>query len=159
VRGELIPRSRIRPGKITGPWLVKKSLLFYGTWKFITTFSRIRHLSISWTTSIQSMSPSHLSKIHVNIILPFMPGSFKCFFLLSGFPNQTLYTSARLMCMDISSVAYTRLHHYASLSMWKTLLYYFYDYICFYFIYLIFLFSYLYFFCVVFAFLSWLFFK
>ena len=50
--------------------------------------------------------------------------------------NQTLYTSARLVCMDISSVSYTRLQHCVSLSMWKTFLYYFYGYICFYFIYL-----------------------
>jgi hypothetical protein len=49
--------------------LVKKFLTFYGTWRFITAFTTARHLSISWAIWIQSMSRSHFSKIHFNIIL------------------------------------------------------------------------------------------
>ena len=35
------------------------------------------HLSLSWARPIQSMPPSHFLKIHLNIILPFTPGSSK----------------------------------------------------------------------------------
>ena len=48
---------------------VKKWPAFYGTRRFITAFTRARHLSLS-ATSIQSMSTSHFLKIHFNIILP-----------------------------------------------------------------------------------------
>jgi len=42
-----------------GPQLVKKCPAFYGTRRFITAFTRARHLSLT-ATSIQSMSPSNL---------------------------------------------------------------------------------------------------
>jgi hypothetical protein len=61
--------------KLTGRQLVKKFPAFYATRRFITAFTRARHLSLSWTVSIQSMPPSHFFKIHFNIILPTMPGS------------------------------------------------------------------------------------
>ena len=38
---------------------------------------RDRHLSLSWARSIQSMPPSHFLNIHLNIILPSKPESFK----------------------------------------------------------------------------------
>jgi hypothetical protein len=51
--------------------------LFYGARRFITAFTTARHLSLSWASSIQSMAPSHILKIHFNIILPHTPGSPK----------------------------------------------------------------------------------
>jgi len=42
--------------KLTGHQLVKKLPLFCRTWMFITTFTRARHLSLSWARSIQSMA-------------------------------------------------------------------------------------------------------
>jgi hypothetical protein len=40
------------------PQLVKKFPAIYGTPRFITAFTSIRHLSLSWARSIQSMPPS-----------------------------------------------------------------------------------------------------
>jgi len=41
--------------KLTGFQLVKKFPAFYGTRKFITTFTSAHHLSLSWASSIQSI--------------------------------------------------------------------------------------------------------
>jgi len=47
--------------KSTGPQLVKKIPAFYGTRRFITAFTSARHLSLSWTSSIQSILPQPTS--------------------------------------------------------------------------------------------------
>ena len=39
--------SRIVPEKLTGVMLVRKFSAFYGTRRFITAFTRARHLSLS----------------------------------------------------------------------------------------------------------------
>ena len=43
--------------KLTGHLLVKKFPAFYGTRRFITAFKSAGHLSLSWTSSIQSTPP------------------------------------------------------------------------------------------------------
>jgi len=49
--------SRVLLEELTGFQLVKKVPTFYGTWSFITTVTRARHLSLSWASSIQSIPP------------------------------------------------------------------------------------------------------
>jgi len=44
----LIPMNRVFLEKVTGFQLVKTFSAFYGTRRFITTFSSARHLSLSW---------------------------------------------------------------------------------------------------------------
>jgi hypothetical protein len=54
--------------KLTGSQLVNEFPAFYGTRRFITTFTSARHLSLSWASSIQSVPPSHFLKIHLNTL-------------------------------------------------------------------------------------------
>ena len=42
----LTPRNKVLPEKLTGSQLVKKFPAFYGTRKFITEFTRPRHLPL-----------------------------------------------------------------------------------------------------------------
>ena len=78
--------------KIMGSQLVKKFLVFYGTQRFITTFTIARHLSPSSVRLIQYMRPHPtywrsilISSSHLCLGLP--SGLFP-----SGFPTKTLYT-------------------------------------------------------------------
>ena len=72
--------------------LVRKFPAFYGTRKFIITFTSVRHLSLSSVSSIQSMSPtSHVLKIHLNII-PHLSLGLPNGLFPSGFPTKNLYT-------------------------------------------------------------------
>jgi len=88
----LIPWSRILLRKLTNCQVVKKFPAFYGTRRFITAFTRDRHLSRSWTSSIKSMPP-HPTSWGAILILPSHPrlcllsGLF-----LWGFRIKTLYT-------------------------------------------------------------------
>ena len=50
----LTPWSTVLLEKLTGPQLVKKFPAFYGTRRFITSFTNARHLSLSSARSIQS---------------------------------------------------------------------------------------------------------
>jgi hypothetical protein len=51
----ITPWSRVLLEKLIGSQQVKKFSAFYGTRRFITAFTRARHLSLSWPSSIQSM--------------------------------------------------------------------------------------------------------
>ena len=61
--------SRVLLEKLTGSQLVKKLPAFYGTPRFITAFTNVRHLSLSWVKSIQFMSP-HPNSWGSILILP-----------------------------------------------------------------------------------------
>ena len=72
------------PQKITRPQLVKKFPAFYGTRRFITAFTRARHLTLSWVRSIQPMPPHPTS--WRSILISF----YQCLGLASGlFPSVT----------------------------------------------------------------------
>ena len=53
----LTPRCRVLLEKLTGLQLVKKFPAFHGTRRFITALTSVRHLSLSWTSPIQSIYP------------------------------------------------------------------------------------------------------
>ena len=52
---------RVLLEKLTGSQLIKKFSAFYGTRKFTTAFTRARHLSLTWASSIQSIPPNSTS--------------------------------------------------------------------------------------------------
>jgi len=85
------PWSRVLLEKLTGPQLVKFPA-FCGTRRFITAFTSVRHLSLSWARSSPCPTP-HFLKIHLNIIPPSTPGSPK-WSLTFRFPHQnSVYAS------------------------------------------------------------------
>ena len=92
----LTPWSRVLLEKLNGSQLIKKFPAFYGTRRFITKFTRARHLSLSWARSIQSM-PTHPTSWRSILILSshLHPGLPYCLFP-SGFPTKTLYTLSSL---------------------------------------------------------------
>ena len=53
----LTPWCRVLPEQLTGLQLVKKFPTFHGTRRFITAITNVRHLSLSWTSPIQSIYP------------------------------------------------------------------------------------------------------
>jgi len=53
----LTPWCRVLLEKLTGLQLVKKFPAFYGTRRFITALTSVRHLSLSWASPIQSIYP------------------------------------------------------------------------------------------------------
>jgi hypothetical protein len=66
----------------------------YGNRKFITAFTSARHLSLSWTKSIQPTPPhSHLLKIRFNIIILSTPSSSKWCLSLRSTNQNLVYTS------------------------------------------------------------------
>ena len=87
----LTPWNRVLLEKLTGSQLVKKFPAFYWSRRFTTAFTRARHLSLSWASSIQSMPPHTTSWrsvliLHSHLCLGLPSGLFP-----SGFPNKTLY--------------------------------------------------------------------
>ena len=51
----LTPWCRVLLEKLTGLQLVKKFPAFYGSRRFITALTSVRHLSVSWASPIQSI--------------------------------------------------------------------------------------------------------
>jgi len=54
--------------KLTDSQLVKKLHAFYRTRKFITAFTSARYLSLTWASSIHSMSPHPTSWRSISIL-------------------------------------------------------------------------------------------
>ena len=71
--------------------LVKKFPAFHGTRRFITALKSVRHLSLSWTSPIQSIYPHPTSCRSVLVLSTHLRLGLPSGLLPSGFPTKTLY--------------------------------------------------------------------
>jgi hypothetical protein len=74
----LTPWSRVLLEKLTGLQLVKEFPAFYGNRRFVTAFTSALHMSLSWISSIQSITPHPTSWRYILIL---------SFHLRMGLPN------------------------------------------------------------------------
>ena len=89
----LTPWCRVLLEKLTGLQLVKKFPTFHGTRRFITALTSVRHLSLSWASSIQSIYPHSNSWRSILILSTHLRLGLPSGLFPSGFPTKTLYTS------------------------------------------------------------------
>ena len=88
----LTPWCRVLLEKLTGLKPVKKFPAFHGTRSFITALTSVRHLSLSWSSPIQSIYPHPTSWRSVLILSTHLRLGLPSGLLPSGFPTKTLYT-------------------------------------------------------------------
>ena len=87
----LTPWSRVLLEKLTGLQLVKKFPAFYGTRRFITALTSVRHLSLSWASPIQSTYQHPTSWRSILILSTHLCLGLPSGLFPSGFPTKTLY--------------------------------------------------------------------
>ena len=88
----LTPCCRVLLEKLTGLQIVKKFPAFHRTRGFITAFTSVRHLSLSWASPIQSIYPHSTSCRSILIFSTHLCLCLPSGLLPSGFPTKTLYT-------------------------------------------------------------------
>jgi len=88
----LTPWCRVLLEKLTGLQLVKKFPAFYGTRRFITALTTVRHLSLSWASPIQSIYPHPTSWRSVLILSTHLRLGLPSGLFPSCVPNKIIYT-------------------------------------------------------------------
>ena len=76
--------------KLTGLQLVKKFPAFYGTRRFITALTSVRHLSLSWASPTQSTYPHPTSWRSILILSTHLRLGLPSGLFPSGFPTKIL---------------------------------------------------------------------
>ena len=91
----LTPCSRVLLEKLTGSAASQKIPRIFGTRKFLTVFTRARHMSLSWANSIESPQPPPTSWRSILILSSHLRlGLLNCLFP-SSFPNQNPVHTSR----------------------------------------------------------------
>ena len=83
---------RVLLEKLTGLQLFKKFPSFHGTRRLIIALTSVRHLSLSWASTIQSIYPHPTSWSSVLILSTHLRLGLPSGLFTSGFPTKTLYT-------------------------------------------------------------------
>ena len=87
----LTPWCRVLLEKLTGLQLVKKFAAFYGTRRFITALTSVRHLSLSWASPVQSTYPQPTSWRSILILSTHLRLGLPSGLFPTGFPTKTIY--------------------------------------------------------------------
>ena len=87
----LTPWCRVLLEKLTGLQLVKKFPSFYGTRRFITALTSVRHLYVPWASPIQSTYPRPISWRSILILSTHLRLGLPSGLFPSGFPTKNLY--------------------------------------------------------------------
>ena len=88
----LTPCCRVFLEKLTGLQLVTNFPAFYGTRRFISALTSVRHLSLSCASPIQSTYPHPTSWRSILILSTHLCLGLPSGLFPSGFPTKTLYT-------------------------------------------------------------------
>ena len=88
----LTPWCRVLLEKLTGLQLVKKLPAFHGTRRFITPFTSVRQLTLSWSSPIQSIYTHPTSWRFILLLSTHLRLGLPSGLLSSGFPTKILYT-------------------------------------------------------------------
>jgi len=84
----LTPWCKVLLEKVTGLQLVKKFPVFYGTRRFITVLTSVRHLSLSWANPIQTTCPHPTSWRSILILSTHLCPGLPSGLFPSGFPTK-----------------------------------------------------------------------
>ena len=87
----LTPWCRVHLEKLTGFQPAKKFPAIHGTRRFITALTSLRHLTLSWTSSIQSIYPHPTSWRSVLVLSTHLCLGLPSGLLPSSFPTKTLH--------------------------------------------------------------------
>ena len=88
----LTPWCRVLLEQLTGLQLVKRFPAFYGTQRFVTALTNVRHPSLSRANPVQSIYPHTTSSRSILILSAHLRLGLPSGLLPSGFPTKTLYT-------------------------------------------------------------------
>ena len=84
--------SRVLHEELTDLQPVKNFHSFYGLLKFVTAFTSVRHLSLSWTTTIQSLPPHPNSRTYILILSSLLLLGLPSGLIFPAFHTKKLHT-------------------------------------------------------------------
>jgi len=110
-------RSRFLIEKPTSSQIVTKFPIFYGTRRLINAFISARRLSLSWASSIQSITPNSTSWRSILILYSHLRHGLPTGLVPSGFTTKALY-SPHLSPIHATCPTYLILLYFITRNYW-----------------------------------------